>query len=122
MREREQFPLAEADARRVVLGFEYHGSAYVGWQRQNNGVSIQEKLEAAISVVANQSIHVHCAGRTDRGVHATAQVVHFDTCAARTERNWILGINTNLPSDIAVRWMKEAGIDFHARFSARSRR
>lgn len=122
MTECEKFPFADPAMHRVVLGIEYDGSAYVGWQRQNNGVSIQEKLEDAISVVANTPTNVQCAGRTDRGVHASMQVIHFDTLAERNHRNWILGINANLPKDIAVRWVKDADESFHARFSAVSRR
>ena len=106
---------------RVAIGLEYDGSAYVGWQRQKTGMGIQECLEKAISVVANESIKTFCAGRTDSGVHAIGQVVHFDTDSLRSERKWLLGINSNLPNDINVRWVSMVDRNFHARFSAISR-
>lgn len=108
--------------RRIALGIEYDGSKYYGWQRQNEVRSVQEKLEKALSQVANESVTVFCAGRTDAGVHATGQVVHFDTIAQRKDAAWTLGVNANLPSDIAVRWVKNVTDDFHARFSATARR
>lgn len=107
---------------RIALGVEYLGEQYNGWQRQNNGVSVQQKVEEAASYVANHPIEVNCAGRTDSGVSATGQVVHFDTTAERDERNWILGINANLPRDIAITFVKKTNSDFHARFDAVSRR
>lgn len=122
MSEPEKFPLADSSMRRVALGIEYHGAAYNGWQRQSNGTTVQAKLEEALSIVANHPVEVQCAGRTDSGVSATAQVVHFDSPAQRSERNWILGVNANLPRDIAVRWVKTVDEFFHARFSACSRR
>jgi tRNA pseudouridine38-40 synthase len=84
--------------------------------------SVQECLEAALSRVADERIEVTCAGRTDAGVHATAQVVHFDSAALRPERAWLLGTNTELPADVRVLWMREMAQDFHARYSARARR
>lgn len=107
---------------RIALGIEYDGARYYGWQRQQNVISVQQKLEEALSKVANQPIEVQCAGRTDAGVHATGQVVHFDTDAVRKDVAWTLGVNSNLPDDIAVRWAKEVDDDFHARFSATARR
>lgn len=107
---------------RIALGIEYDGSAVFGWQRQQKVPSIQEHLEDALSSVANQPIEVCCAGRTDAGVHATSQVVHFDTSAIRKERAWTMGVNSNLPSWVAVLWAKEVDDDFHARFSATARR
>lgn len=107
---------------RIILGVEYLGENYNGWQRQNNGISVQQKVEEAASYVANHSVDVYCAGRTDSGVNATGQVVHFDTTAERNERNWILGINANLPRDIAVTFVKKTQPEFHARFDAVSRR
>lgn len=107
---------------RIALGIEYDGSKYYGWQRQNEVRSVQEKLEKALSQVANEPINVHCAGRTDAGVHATGQVVHFETRAVRKDAAWTLGVNANLPGDIAVRWVKPVADDFHARFSATARR
>ncbi len=84
--------------------------------------SVQEKLEKALSQVANEPINVLCAGRTDAGVHGTGQVVHFETTAVRKDAAWTLGVNANLPGDIAVRWVKAVPDDFHARFSATARR
>ena len=108
---------------RIALGVEYDGSAFRGWQRQQPGVrSVQECLEAALSRVAAEAIEVTCAGRTDAGVHATAQVVHFDTAAVRPERAWLLGTNTELPGDVRVLWRREMTDDFHARYSALARR
>ncbi len=107
---------------RIALGVEYDGSAYFGWQRQKDVTSVQRVLEKALSVLANEPIVVQCAGRTDSGVHGTGQVVHFDTNAVRNDRGWTLGINSKLPSDIAIRWVKHVEDDFHARFSATARR
>jgi tRNA pseudouridine38-40 synthase len=107
---------------RVALGIEYDGSNYCGWQRQLEVDSVQAQLEKALSFIANEPITVHCAGRTDTGVHGTGQVVHFDTNAIRPDSAWTLGVNTQLPDTIAVRWMKEVSEDFHARFSATARR
>lgn len=107
---------------RIALGIEYDGSAAYGWQRQQEVPSIQQSLEEALSSVANQPIEVFCAGRTDAGVHGTNQVVHFDTSAERNERAWTMGVNSNLPDNIAVTWAKPVKEDFHARFSATARR
>lgn len=107
---------------RIALGIEYDGAAHFGWQRQREVPSVQEHLEKALSKVANCTIEVQCAGRTDAGVHATGQVVHFDCEAERPERAWTLGVNTNLPNSIAVTWCKAVDEDFHARFSATHRR
>lgn len=106
---------------RIALGIEYDGSGYVGWQRQSNGVGVQERLEAALSKVADEPIETTCAGRTDAGVHATGQVVHFDTSAERTTRGWLLGANANLPGDVNATFATSVDEEFHARFSARSR-
>ncbi|MCG6200608.1 tRNA pseudouridine(38-40) synthase TruA [Psychromonas antarctica] len=107
---------------RIALGIEYDGAAYYGWQRQKEVVSVQEELEKALSVVANHTVTVNCAGRTDAGVHGTGQVVHFDSQAIRKDVAWTLGVNANLPDDIAVRWVKHVDQSFHARFSASARR
>ncbi|WP_083851704.1 tRNA pseudouridine(38-40) synthase TruA [Alcanivorax hongdengensis] len=108
---------------RIALGIEYDGSAFRGWQTQQPGVrTVQETLEAALSRVANHPVNVVCAGRTDAGVHGTGQVVHFDSPAPRAMRSWIMGANTNLPGDVSVRWATPVPEDFHARFSAVSRR
>ncbi|MFV1972132.1 MAG: tRNA pseudouridine(38-40) synthase TruA [Thiohalobacterales bacterium] len=106
---------------RIALGIEYDGTAYYGWQQQRSGNTVQQSLEAALSQVANQPVKTTCAGRTDTGVHATGQVVHFDTGVYREPRAWIMGVNSNLPADIRVTWTCEPGDDFHARFSARRR-
>src|SRR5689334_19151528 len=108
---------------RVALGVEYDGSNYLGWQIQpDNDATIQNKLTQAISFVANHPVEVFCAGRTDRGVHALGQIVHFDTTAQRDQRAWTFGINANLPPDIRVQWAYATSDDFHARFSAHARR
>ena len=107
---------------RIALGIEYDGTSYNGWQRQKTGLGVQQRVEEALSVVANERVEVVCAGRTDTGVHASGQVVHFDTESVRSERGWLLGANTNLPEDISVTWVKPVDQDFHARFSAVERR
>ena len=111
-------------SRRVALGIEYHGGAYAGWQAQRSpGLpTVQETLEAALSRIADHPVSTVCAGRTEAGVHASAQVVHFDTRAERPLRAWVMGVNSLLPADVAVQWAREVGPDFHARFSARYRR
>lgn len=106
---------------RFALGIEYDGSNYCGWQRQNHVNTVQQELEKALSIVVNQPTEVICAGRTDTGVHGTGQVVHFESNVDRGERAWTLGLNTNLPKDIAVKWGTQVSDDFHARFSATAR-
>jgi tRNA pseudouridine38-40 synthase len=106
---------------RIALGIEYDGTAYIGWQRQKHGVGVQTPIETALARVADETVEAHCAGRTDTGVHASAQVVHFDSSARRTRRNWLLGINSNLPADICALWVAFVEPDFHARYSATSR-
>ncbi|HEX6259522.1 MAG TPA: tRNA pseudouridine(38-40) synthase TruA, partial [Woeseiaceae bacterium] len=81
---------------RIALGIEYDGTAYNGWQRQRNGTGVQSVLERALARVADETVEVVCAGRTDAGVHAEAQVVHFESTATRTRRSWLLGVNSNL--------------------------
>jgi tRNA pseudouridine38-40 synthase len=103
------------------LGIEYDGSNFAGWQSQAHGNTVQDALEAALAAVAGHRVRVACAGRTDAGVHALAQVVHFDCDAVRPESAWVRGVNAHLPPQVAVCWAKEVGTDFHARFSARSR-
>ena len=107
---------------RIALGIEYNGAAYYGWQRQQAMPTVQGKLEAALSKIANYPVSVTCAGRTDAGVHATGQVVHFDVQVERAEPAWTLGVNSNLPKDIAVRWAHPVDSTFDARFSATARR
>lgn len=106
---------------RIALGIEYDGTAYNGWQRQRTGEGVQERVETALGKVADETIEVTCAGRTDSGVHATAQVVHFDSNSDRSDRGWLQGANSNLPDDIAVTWAQRVDDEFHARFSATSR-
>ncbi len=106
---------------RIALGIEYDGSEFSGWQRQTGRQTVQASVEHALSSVANDPIRVHCAGRTDAGVHASYQVVHFDTQAERSERSWILGTNVNLPPQVGVLWARSMPEAFHARFSATSR-
>jgi len=117
-----QAPLDAPVAARIALGIEYDGSAYYGWQRQPEAASVQACLEKALSRVADAPISVFCAGRTDAGVSATGQVVHFETPVLRREAAWTMGVNTYLPKNISVRWMSEVAEDFHARFSATARR
>ena len=112
---------AAADAQRLAIGIEYDGTAYNGWQVQPHAPSIQDALNKAVSIVADEAVEVVGAGRTDTGVHATAQIAHFDTRANRSERSWLLGINSNLPADINVHWARPVSSEFHARFAARSR-
>lgn len=107
---------------RIALGLEYDGSGFCGWQSQAGGGSVQDALESALSVVADAPTRVVCAGRTDAGVHALAQVVHFDSAAVRPDTAWVRGVNAHLPAAVAVRWAQPVAADFHARFSARGRR
>ncbi len=106
---------------RLAMGVEYDGTLYNGWQYQPHAPSIQECLNVAISVVADESISCIGSGRTDTGVHARGQIVHFDTLAKRSPRAWLLGINSNLPEDINILWVKEVDPEFHARYSAGKR-
>lgn len=103
---------------RIALGVEYHGSNFNGWQAQPGQRTVQGCLTEAVSSVANHELEIHAAGRTDTGVHALNQVVHFDSDAERSERGWLLGINTNLPEDININWIRIVDERFHARFSA----
>jgi len=103
---------------RIALGIEYDGSHYCGWQLQDHCVSVQQRVEQALSRVADHPVRVSCAGRTDTGVHALGQVVHFDTEAQRPDHAWVLGSNANLPDDITILWARPVTPDFHARFSA----
>ncbi len=112
------FFLLGVDEVKIALGVEYDGTDFHGWQFQGDVRSVQECLEAALSKVADEPVRVHCAGRTDTGVHASGQVVHFDTSAVRSDRSWVLGTNVNLPGDVCVSWAREVPEDFHARFSA----
>lgn len=106
---------------RIALGMEYHGSAFCGWQTQPSGCAVQDALERALAEIAGEKTATVCAGRTDAGVHALAQVVHFDTGAERPESAWVRGTNALLPADAAVIWARRVADDFHARYSARER-
>ena len=107
---------------RLALGIEYCGSAFRGWQSQAGGGTVQDVLEAALAEIAGSPVATLCAGRTDAGVHATQQVVHFDVTVERPLSAWVRGVNTHLPDGVAVCWAQPVGDDFHARFSARGRR
>jgi tRNA pseudouridine38-40 synthase len=106
---------------KIALGIEYDGSAYCGWQRQSHSPSVQQHVESALSFVADHPVELVCAGRTDTGVHACQQVVHFETDAQRSQRSWMLGANCRLPRDIRILWVQPMAQDFHARFSAIAR-
>ena len=109
------------ESRRIAMGVEYDGSSYAGWQTQTHAPSVQDTLQAAISAVADETTGCTGAGRTDSGVHATNQVLHFDTTARRSDRQWRLGVNSNLPEDVNISWVRHVSEDFHARYSAVSR-
>ena len=106
---------------RLAVGIEYDGSGYNGWQRQKTGIGVQQRVEEALSRVADHDLEVTCAGRTDTGVHASGQVGHFDSPSQRSRRGWLLGANSNLPDDISLTWVAGVPGDFHARFSATAR-
>ena len=107
---------------RIALGIEYDGTDFLGWQRLSHGRSVQADVEAALSFVAAHPVEVACAGRTDAGVHARCQVVHFDSTSARSDRAWVLGATSRLVHDVAVLWARPVADGFHARFCARARR
>ena len=106
---------------RIAAILEYDGSNFSGWQRQDHARSVQGVVEDALSRVANEPVQVTVAGRTDAGVHGLAQVIHFDTSAARSEYSWVRGANSNLPSDVALLWAAPVDDGFHARYSATGR-
>lgn len=106
---------------RIALLIEYDGTEFLGWQTQQQEPTLQATLERAAGFVAAEPVEMVCSGRTDTGVHASGQVAHFDTSAERTARAWTLGINSRLPSSVAVRAAFAVAPDFHARYSARSR-
>jgi tRNA pseudouridine38-40 synthase len=106
---------------RIALGIEYDGTDFMGWQRLSHGPTVQATLERALSKVADTPLRVTCSGRTDAGVHACCQVVHFDTGVERSMRSWALGACANLPHSVAVLWAQPVSDDFHARHSARAR-
>jgi tRNA pseudouridine38-40 synthase len=106
---------------RIALGVEYDGSPFCGWQTQPSGCGVQDALERALAQIADQRVEAQCAGRTDAGVHALGQVVHFDTDAVRPLTAWVRGVNVLLPRTIAVIWAREVDPAFHARYQARGR-
>ena len=106
---------------RIAVGLEYDGSGFSGWQQQVEALSVQASLQAALAAVCNHPVEVIGAGRTDAGVHAREQVAHFDTEALRAERALLLGTNSNLPPQVALRWVRFVPGHFHARYSAQAR-
>lgn len=103
---------------RIALGLEYDGSGFCGWQSQPGGCGVQDHLQQAIAQVAGHAVTVNAAGRTDAGVHALSQVVHFDTEVQRPLTAWVRGVNAFLPAGVRVLWAHPVGDEFHARFSA----
>jgi tRNA pseudouridine38-40 synthase len=107
---------------KIALGVEYLGTDFHGWQIQKSGLrTVQGVVEPALSKIANHPVRVFCSGRTDAGVHAQEQVIHFETQTSRTDGAWLFGGNANLPSDVNFKWAKEVNDDFHARFNAYAR-
>lgn len=107
---------------RIALGLEYDGSGFCGWQSQPGGCGVQDVLEQALTAIAGEPISAVTAGRTDTGVHAFGQVVHFDTSVGRPDNAWVRGVNAHLPKSVAVTWARRVDEQFHARFSALERR
>ncbi len=107
---------------RLAMGIEYDGTRFCGFQRLKHAASVQQAVEDALEKVASAPVRIHASGRTDSGVHATRQVIHFDPPVQRSEKAWIFGSNTNLPRDVAVRWVKPVSDDFHSRLGALGRR
>jgi tRNA pseudouridine38-40 synthase len=106
---------------RIALGLEYDGSRFLGWQTQPGGGTVQDALQSALAAIAGQPLSVTCAGRTDRGVHARQQVVHFDTDVVRPQSAWVRGVNALLPESVAVLWSAQVDDAFHARYAALAR-
>lgn len=106
---------------RIAIGIAYDGTAFDGWQSQPSGNTVQDHLERALSAIADSAIRLSGAGRTDAGVHACAQVAHFDTETTRPDSAWVRGVNAALPPAIAVQWSAPVPDEFHARYSARAR-
>jgi tRNA pseudouridine38-40 synthase len=107
---------------RIAAAIEYDGSGFLGWQRLSHGDSVQAAVESALSYVADHVVEVTCAGRTDSGVHAWCQVVHFDSESVRSTRAWVLGANAKLPHSVCLRWAQPVDPSFHARYAAVARR
>ena len=106
---------------KIALGISYDGTLFCGWQSQLDKSGVQDALELAIASITQHAVRVHAAGRTDTGVHALGQVVHFETKVERPLSAWVRGVNAHLPSTVRVQWAHEVADDFHARFSARNR-
>ncbi len=106
---------------KIAIGIEYDGSRFHGWQSQPSGETVQDHLERALASIAGEPVRLAAAGRTDAGVHALAQVAHFDTAAVRPESAWVRGVNALLAQAVAVQWAVPVADDFHARYSAVSR-
>ncbi len=106
---------------KIAACIEYDGSKFRGWQFQVGQPTVQEAVESAISSIANHPVTVHCAGRTDTGVHACGQIVHFESNSNRSDRAWVMGTNSQLPQGVSVLWTKKVSDEFHARFSTLSR-
>ena len=106
---------------RIALGLEYDGRGFTGWQSQADGRGVQDALERALAAIAGATVRTAAAGRTDAGVHAASQIVHFDTDAARPDTAWVRGVNTHLPEGITVLWARAVPEDFHARYGAQER-
>ena len=106
---------------RIAIGLEYCGTSFTGWQTQPDGRGVQDALERALAVIADAEVGTIAAGRTDAGVHATMQVVHFDVAATRPDTAWVRGVNSNLPPAVAVLWARPVAGDFHARYAAMRR-
>lgn len=108
-------------AERVAIGLEYDGRAFCGWQTQPSGCAVQDHLERALAAIQGEAVRTVCAGRTDAGVHARGQVVHFDSPQARPLTAWVKGVNAHLPAGVAVRWAHRVPAHFDARRHARER-
>ena len=107
---------------KLALGVEYLGTNFHGWQLQKSGIrTVQQVVEEALSSIADKPIRVFCSGRTDAGVHALEQVIHFETDVERKDSAWLFGGNVNLPYDVNFKWVKQVNDDFHARFNAFAR-
>ncbi len=106
---------------KIAACIEYDGSKFYGWQRQNQEPTVQSAVEAAFTSIADENVSVQCAGRTDTGVHACGQIVHFETTRLRNSHNWVAGANSKLPDGVSVLWTREVDTEFHARFSALAR-
>ena len=121
-RSKQKLILDRIDMKRFACAIEYMGQGYQGWQSQKGTRTVQSQVELALAKVANENITVHCAGRTDSGVHSFGQIIHFDTVVSRESFACVRGVNSYLPRDIRFRWCTETANDFHARYSAIARK